>query len=145
MYSNVIDKILFNFPTTRNTYAGTFALDKLPKIVEYPSSMIINNQKSTQPGGHWISIHFDRNKRASFFDSYAQSAKSYNLEIFLKKHSISFTESTKPIQAFSSYCSYYCILFVIFISLGYSLKGFLKFFKSPIKNDKLLKKLIREN
>ncbi len=103
MYSNVLDKILFNFPTTKNKYAGTFALDKLPKRVEYPSSMIINNQKSTQPGGHWISIHFDKKKRAIFFDSYAQSARSYNLEIFLKKHSISVTESTKPIQAFSSY------------------------------------------
>ena len=144
MYSDVLNKILFQFPATKDTYAGTFALDKLPRKVKYPSSMIINNQKSTEPGAHWVAVYFDSKKHAFFFDSYAQSAKSYNLESYLIKHSLKLIENKKQLQGFSSYCGYYCVLFIIFTSLGY-LKEFLNFFKSPLKNDYLIEKLIKEN
>ena len=140
-----LNKILFNFPTTKDNYAGTFAIDQLPKKIKYPSSMIINNQKSTQTGAHWIGIYFDRNYKAIFFDSFAQTAKSYKLDKFLKRHSLSIIENKKILQSYSSYCGYYCVLFIIFISLGYSLKRFLKYFKTPIENDNLFEKLIKIN
>ena len=80
-----LNKILFNFPTTKDNYVGTFAIDKIPKSITYPSSMIINNEPSTRAGSHWIAIYFFKNKKAIFFDSYGQSAKSYKLNKFLKK------------------------------------------------------------
>ena len=139
-----LNKILFNFPTTKENYVGTFAIDKIPKMVTYPSSMIINNEPSAQVGSHWIAIFFFKNKKAIFFDSYGQSAKTYKLNNFLRKKSVSFIENKQILQAYSPYCGYYCVLFIIFMSLGYSLKKFLKYFKTPIENDKLFKKLINK-
>jgi hypothetical protein len=139
-----LNKILFNFPTTKDNYVGTFAIDKIPKSITYPSSMIINNEPSTRSGSHWIAIYFFKNKKAIFFDSYGQSAKSYKLNIFLKKNSVSFIENKQILQAYSPYCGYYCVLFIIFMSLGYNLKKYLKYFKTPIENDKLFKKLIKK-
>ncbi len=139
-----LNEILFNFPTTTKNYVGTFAIDKIPKKITYLSSMIINNEPSTQIGSHWIAIYFFKNKKAIFFDSYGQSAKLYKLDKFLKKKSVSFIENTQMLQGNSPYCGYYCVFFIIFMSLGYNLKTFLTFFKTPIENDSLFKKLLKK-
>ena len=50
---------------TSKIYLGTFAFDKLPTIVNYPSCLIVNTQKSNQLGEHWLAIYYSKNKSIS--------------------------------------------------------------------------------
>lgn len=135
--NNIMNKYISN-------YLGTFAIDKLPKKVKYPSGLIVNNQESNKPGQHWVAIYFDKNKNAIFFDSYGQKAQYYGLNKYLKRHSKSIIENNKMIQSeTSNYCGIYSILFIYFMNKNNSLRTFLSKFDIPKKNDKLIKKILK--
>ena len=61
-----INQIMKKDEFTRKIYLGTLPIDKLPKKIKYPSCLVINNQKSNQPGEHWIAIYFDKKKELNF-------------------------------------------------------------------------------
>ena len=106
--------------------------------------MIINNQQSDEAGQHWIALYFDEKQSGIFFDSYGNSAKFYNLDNYIKKHSKSFIENTVQLQSITSvYCGIYCVLFLIFMSNNYSLSEFIKLFKIRNQNEKMIEKFLK--
>ena len=119
--------------------------DQLPVIIKYPACLIFNNQTSNQQGEHWIALYFNKKKHAEFFDSFGNSPTYYKLNKYLKKSSTnkpSFSQLTIQSND-STFCGYYCVLFLLFKARGYSLTKFLSFFKDNVSNEKLLKKLLR--
>jgi len=141
-----INKLMENDKYTKKIYLGTFPIDKLPVKLKYPSGFILNNQKSNEPGEHWIAIYFDKHKKCEFFDSFGNSPNYYNLQNYLKKVSKGHkTFNKKKLQSdYSSFCGYYCILFLLFKARCFSLKKFLSYFKDSHSNDILLKNLIKK-
>ena len=139
-----ITKIIQNDSITKNQYLGTFAFDKLPQIVRYPSCLIFNTHKSNQSGEHWLAIYYNKNKSCYFFDSMGFHPNHYNITEYLKSTSTFFTYNKKQIQGiFSTYCGYYCINFLLTRSRNISLKEFFKYFDhSPKDNDLAIKALI---
>jgi len=130
---------------TKNLYIVTFAIDALPQKIKYPSCMVINNQKSTHAGEHWIAIHYFRNKKAQFFDSFGHSPTFYGLESYMKQTSNSYTYNSKKVQSiYSNYCGLYAVLFLFFKARYRSLEYFLKQFKNAKKNDILLEYLLKK-
>ena len=140
-----LDKIMKKHYFTKKIYIGTFAIDKLPKEVKYPSCLIVNNQKSTQPGEHWVAIYFGKNKNAEFFDSFGNSPITFGLDKFIKKNSTKMTFNKTKLQSnFSLFCGYYCVLYLIYKCKRFSLNYFLNFFDKPIDNDRIFVKLIKK-
>ena len=140
-----INEIIEKDSYAKKYYLGTVALDQLPQFIKYPSCFILNNQKSNQPGQHWIAIYFGKNQKAEFFDSFGQSAKYYNLENYIKTRSKGFVNSNIKLQSnYSTFCGYYCVLYILLKSRGWTLSKILKQFKSPRLNDKLIKRLINK-
>ena len=140
-----INEILKNDKFTKKIFYGALAIDKLPKKVRYPSCLIINNQSSEKQGEHWLAIFFNKKKEAIFFDSFGLSPVNYNLDTFLIKFSKKYTFDNKKIQSFfSTYCGYYCILFLLLISRGKTLKYFQNQFQNVFKNDNMIKKFIKK-
>lgn len=140
-----INNIMHTDKYTKSIYLGTKSLDKLPKIRKYPSCLIVNNQSSKRPGEHWVAIYYDKNKYGEFFDSFGMNPTFYKLNSYLKSSSSKFRFNTKVLQTqSSSYCGFYCILFLLFKARGYSLEKFISLFKNPYKNDKLLNELIEK-
>ena len=140
-----INKIMEKCKSTKKIYMGTFAIDELPEKVFYPSAMIVNTHPSHKSGEHWLAIYFDKNKKGTFFDSYGNTAKFFNLGKFMKKHSISYKENSVMLQSNSSeYCGIYSILFLIHMSKKLTLKQFLLKFNSPSKNDAMIKEFLKK-
>lgn len=134
-----------NHPATKKHYLGTFSVDNLPMKIRYPSCFIFNNQKSNQTGQHWIAVHFDQQKKAELFDSFANSPKHYGISEYLQKHSVSVNYNKKVLQGFfSPYCGVYCILYLIYKCRSKTLNSFLKYFKSSRENDNIFSKLIKK-
>lgn len=137
-----LNEILSRDSFTKNIFLGTFAFDNLPTILNYPACLIINNQSSTQPGGHWIAAYFNKNRTCEFFDSYGNSPAFFELSNYLKHNSTSIFYNKTRLQSYSSEnCGYFCILFLIFKSRNFSLDYFLKNFREPNLNDNMINNL----
>lgn len=140
-----LNKIMKKHKFTKKIYLGTFAIDKLPKKVKYPSCLIVNNQKSYEDGEHWMAIYFGKNKHAEFFDSFGNSPEKFGLDKFIKKNSKKITFNRIKLQSdFSLFCGCYCVLYLIYKCKGYSLNYFINLFDNPIDNDKIFVKLINK-
>ena len=136
-----INKLMANDKFTKKIYLGTFPIDKLPTKIKYPSGFILNNQKSTEIGEHWIAMYFDNQKNCEFFDSFGNGPKFYNLGNYLNKMCNGYNSfNKKKLQSdYSSFCGYYCILFLLFKARCFSLRKFLSYFRDSNSNDLLLK------
>ncbi len=124
------DSVLITIPSR------VIARDELPHHIEYPSCYIINTKPRTHSGEHWLALYYDGNKNAFFFDSYGQPPSAYRLEKFLEKTSKSWSCNRKRIQGYSSFCGYYCVLFLLFKSRNETLKFFSYFNSNYFLNDK---------
>lgn len=70
MNTQQLHRILTQDKTTRGTFDGVFAEDRLPSCIRRPSSYVVNFDKANQPGSHWIAIYFDGCGNCEYFDSY---------------------------------------------------------------------------
>ena len=124
-----IQKILERDVYANKYFCGVYPKDKLPKKLNFPSLMVINTDKSNEPGEHWIALYCDKNGKCEFFDSYGLHPDFYNLTNYLNKTCKSWKYNKKCLQGvFSNLCGYYCCLFLMIRSRNYSLKYFLSFY-----------------
>lgn len=80
---------------------------------------IVNTDTSNGRGVHWISIWFDGEGTAIFFDSYGHSPSYYNKEFptFIGQRSRSYKYNTHALQQTSSRtCGFYALYFVLKMS-----------------------------
>lgn len=93
-------------------FLGVCARDKLKniKLNRLPAAIIINTDRSDQPGKHWVAVYIDRIGNVEYFDSYGQSPLR---EVYSKFRARKIARViTTPIQAAGSVvCGQYCIFF----------------------------------
>jgi hypothetical protein len=139
-----LDAILFKDKISKKYYLGAFPIDILPTKFDYPSCFIINNQKSSKKGEHWIAVYFDTRKNCYFFDSFGLNPNFYSLENYLNYHAKTIYSNKKQLQSiFSEFCGYYCVIFLLLKARKYSFDFILSQFKDPESNENLLKKLTK--
>jgi uncharacterized protein YutD len=127
-----LNAILKKDKKSKNIYLGAFPCDKLPNKFKYPACLIINNQKSTENGEHWLAVYFDSKKNCYFLDSFGMHPKFYGLNNYLKDKSVKIIYNNTQLQSFfSEYCGYYCIIFLLLKARKYSFNFILSQFKDP--------------
>lgn len=104
-------------------FIGCFPSDKIPKITKYPCSLIINSEKSTHPGSHWLSVFLDE-EFSLYFDSFGLPVLENDIFYFLKENSCSknviFNKlCIQDIESVS--CGLFCISFIKHV---HSIKSF---------------------
>jgi hypothetical protein len=144
MYTSELIELLKKDKYSRKSFCGVIPYDKLPiKKIRRPCSFIINTQKSTEPGEHWIAIYLPKKGKIEFFDSYGLKPtidKIYKMFFLNGKYYI---HNKKTIQGVDSKnCGLFTLFFIYFRARGYSMDQYLKFFSSnKINNDMLIKNL----
>ena len=89
------------------------AYDQLPKAVIPPISMVINNEKADQRGGHWTALVITADRIGAYMCSlgvapYGEIAK------FLSRNAVCTYHNTNLIQnPLGQMCGYHCIYFVV--------------------------------
>jgi hypothetical protein len=68
MNSLQIDRLLSHIPG----FVGVFPADKIPDIVHYPASFVVNTDKSGKPGTHWLGIYMPNEKTIEYFDTFGR-------------------------------------------------------------------------
>ena len=116
---------------------GVFPSDKLPEPRFLPCCFVANIQDHTQPGSHWVSVHMDEERNASYFDSFAEPPVD-NFYKYLMRHSRTLEYNTIRVQGFTSEtCGLHAFCFLKLKVMKWSLRDVLtKFYTcDPTMND----------
>jgi hypothetical protein len=138
-------QIITNDKKSSKDFIGVFPRDRLPRIHNFPCSFIINTHKSDMKGEHWLAFYFDHDKKLDFFDSYGNSPSFFKLDQYINHNSSSTNYNTIQLQSFHSrLCGFYCVLFILYRSRGFTMNQFLdKFTDFTSINDFILLNLIK--
>ena len=117
MNSRDIYNALRNDRRTSPVFSGVFPSDKLPmNKINYPSAFVVNLDKSSQEGSHWIAIYFDHAGRSELFDSYGTHPLPDAILRFLHRHTLEgrTKRNEKQLQSFfSTVCGAYVIFYIM--------------------------------
>jgi hypothetical protein len=122
-----IEAILRRSKATRRFFLGCFAADQIPSkhtITNYPVSMIINLDPARKDGSHWVAAFLTNVNSIIFWDSLALPIDG---EIAQFLASFEHVERNKKAyqNPISDVCGQHCVVFLHYISLGYTFKKFL--------------------
>jgi hypothetical protein len=96
-------------------FQGVYSSDVLPRT---PRLLVCNTDPAWKPGEHWIAIYVDRNGCGEYFDSFGRPPNRH-FERYMNLKCSRWTFNRKQLQSrISSFCGYYCCLFVILRSRG---------------------------
>lgn len=134
---------------TNKHFYGVFPSDKLPKFVDKPCLIIVNNATSKENGEHWTCFYLSKNvSKNYYFDSLGMKPYLPAYQLFLKNNCKSYMTNIKRLQSsFSNVCGEYCLVFLLFCSKNVSMSTFLKQFSSKNfdQNDKKIATLYKKH
>ena len=127
-------------------FLGCFPLDRLPLFPKtFPKTMIVNTQKSSKSGEHWLALLLTKNK-CYYFDSFGWGLLEGEIGKFLKDYYKTVIYSTMCIQHIESdKCGEYCISFIQNVKCQLSYNIFLLKFDSINleNNDKIFLNMLK--
>ena len=142
MDEKLIRRIINNEKRLKKIFSGTFACDEFLPQHERFFAIINTASRSQVEPGHWTCIYKINASNAIYFDSLAfpmiwhdkiySNVKRINVAKLVTSH--------KRVQGYASnVCGHMVIMFMYYITLGYSFNEFLSFFKNNdyVYNDKL--------
>lgn len=117
MDSNSLRCIANCDPLLSKQVIGVFAADEIPKIVSsFPAAWIINTDRKTKPGKHWVTFYISSKRDGEFFDSYGRKPSFYSdrFHDFFINSGINLKYNGKQLQNNDSEtCGYYCIYYLV--------------------------------
>jgi hypothetical protein len=144
MYTSELIQLLKKDKYSKKSFCGVVPYDKLPlKKLRRPCSFIINTQKSTEPGEHWIAVYLPKRGRIEFFDSYGLKPTIDKIYKMFNLNGKYYIYNNKAIQGVDSKnCGLFTLFYLYFRARGYSLNQYLKFFiTNKTHNDTFIKNL----
>ena len=127
-----------------NRYIGTFPRDLLPLLIPKYTGVIVNTDKSKNPGEHWVAIYND--DIPVYFDSYGNPPLHKEIIQFLDRLGPNgWCHNTVVFQGLlATTCGMYCIYFLKNYFKGASFDIFhVTFNKKQNQNDMLVQKLYK--
>lgn len=125
-------------------YYGTYPRDMLPKYIPKDSGIIINTDKSSQPGEHWVSIFKTKSGPLVYFDSFGLPPLHKEITDFIEVNTINgwFYNSINFQSIYSDTCGLYCIYFLTNYFNNGDFENIQNVFCfSPMYNDRIAKLL----
>lgn len=114
--------------STPSVYVDVVSIDTLPSNFKLPLYLVVNLDKISQPGSHWVSVFINSNKQGIFLDSFGQPPPSA-IESFLQKRTVSYEYSNVQLQAFDSKsCGLFSAVALVHFHRNKTLKQFLSNF-----------------
>jgi len=128
-----------------NDFPSTF-IHRLATTTNTPLSAILNYDNSDQPGTHWVGLFIDpKVKHIEYFDPFGVPPKKRILNILNKLELPIIMSNTQLQDLNSEACGYYVVEYIKMRTEGMSMYDILfdKFTRDPIKNEKILKNMVK--
>lgn len=123
---------------------GVFPADQIPRKWHKPSAFVLNTDPSFKPGSHWVALYVEKNGSGWYLDSYGFPCMIEEHLKSIKNNCRNFRYNTVQLQSDnSSVCGHFCILFLHFMSCGYSMDDFVRIFSSNLsQNDRIVRNYV---
>jgi len=123
-------------------FNGVFPRDKLPNAKN--GVIIINTDKSNQPGEHWVAVAVNNEEPSEYFDSFGLPPLYNEITEYLGQGNYGWFNNTSTLQSLNSTtCGNYCVLFATLRCRGYKFFDILNLFtNSTFLNDKFVSEII---
>lgn len=130
----------------KNTaFMGCYSIDNLPlRVKQFPTSLIINTDPTTEPGDHWVAVYMTKTK-CFYFDSFGLGIIDKSIIDFLKQFYKKVTINDECIQHYNSdKCGLYCIAFINKVKSKNTYNQFISNFNFVhlLDNDKIVLSLL---
>lgn len=141
MNTHQIHHILSNEPTTRKSFRGVYASDRLPKNPPKPAALVANLDPHNLGGSHWVAFYLPSKGPAEYYDSYG----TLPIPPFEKLLGHNYRRSIRTLQSpFSTVCGQYCIFFILKRCNGQSMHDIISSFGEDVtENDFILNYYIK--
>jgi len=95
------------------SFKGVFSSDNCPLLKHPGESIIINFDRVNEGGSHFVAIYLHKKDELRYFDSLDIPLLPPELNLYLEQYP-KILDCSKQIQSFSStYCGFYCMLFIL--------------------------------
>lgn len=113
--------------------------------MKYPAAVVANLDTHQMKGSHWVVINAEGLKReVIYFDSLALPLSEIMKTTFLKKFP-KIVQNKIPYQSpISNTCAHFCIVFIYYVSQGYTFNEILSIFEKNLNNDTFVKKVVNK-
>ena len=120
LFTPQVNQLVRNDRHARQYFLGTFPTDKLPFRANPPLGIVVNLDKSYQPGSHWVAVWVSEQGVGTYFDSFGLPPVTSELNQFMNR--MPWRYNKKRFQHLTSDdCGYYAVLFLILSSKGWTL------------------------
>jgi hypothetical protein len=116
MNTTQIDSILLSNRHTRCVYGGCYPIDRLPTIEKLPYALVVNSDKSSGPGIHWLALYFSASDTSDFFDSLGNRPHVYSSQLskYMRTYSQNQWTNSQLVQSpLSATCGQHAIAFIV--------------------------------
>ena len=146
MYENVglSTEQIVNTLKNISSFIGCFPSNKIPSINRYPSSLVINTEKDSEKGAHWVAIYLTKTA-CYYFDSFGVGVLENDIRNFLKAYYRTIVYNKIQIQDIRSVkCGHFCIAFITFVNNKKSYVMFINQFDhfNLILNDRIVNQIV---
>jgi hypothetical protein len=125
MDSEQLYKIINLNSKARKYFKGIYPADKLPVIMKFPASLIVNTDKSNKKGEHWQAIFMPNAKTVEFMDTFGRKPNGPIAE-FIENYPNKIINSVKLQASYETSCGPHVIYFIILRSLGSNFHNIIK-------------------
>jgi hypothetical protein len=100
-------------------FAGVYAADSVPSVLECPSCLVVNTDPARRPGEHWVAYYAKTPTDVEFFDSYGLPVDAYphiRLPYKITKQNVVSLQAMDSIA-----CGHFCIYYLCMRAQGITL------------------------
>lgn len=138
MNGSTIERLLSENSVTNRYFYGVFAANKLPIPLDHVFSLIVNLDKSGEPGSHWVAI-FAKGVTAFYFDSLGLPPHVDTIRDWLQRNFLKvFWNPIQHQRGDTSHCGGFAIYFVHNMSLGKTFSDVVSVFKMLNNDDRFI-------
>ena len=149
MNSSKLYDLINRCDVLRPIFIGVFARNNIPtkELSKRKSwAMIINLDKFSQPGTHWVAVFAPKNKKyLEYFDSTGRMASHYSIKKLLRQREY-YIYNNIPLQSkYTTTCGQYCLFFLCGRAHGLQPHEIISFFKhdNRIFNDRFVNRAVQ--
>lgn len=143
MDSLQIEKILETNPVTRPWFKACLPSDLLSMPTNFPASYVVNMDSSRKEGSHWIGMFMPNKNEVFYFDSLKKDVP-LSIDKFLRAFPRFKTNKFPYQSAFSETCGPHSIVFIYYMSLGYTFEHYTNLLNSIHDTDLFVKKIVNK-
>ena len=146
MDSNQIENFMKQDEMIGEIFGGVYPIDLIPTDLPRPSIIVVNQDRSTGKGTHWVVLHYKKDNTNEHFDSVGKKPMKY-IHNLLISNNMTYMYNNKRIQDYSTHtCGLFCPFYSFYSCRKVSFQNIMNMFSDNLlSNETLVIKFFLDN